>query len=86
MTQGIPVSSAKYWEMRIHALPWSIQNFLVPSSGLERVRPSFTLSWEKNVGLKSMPMFLSFANATHLAKCFGSILSLSTNSPGSKMA
>ena len=28
MTQGIPVSSAKYWEMRIHALPWSIQNFL----------------------------------------------------------
>ena len=32
MTQGTPVSSAKYWEIRIHARPCSIQNFLVSSS------------------------------------------------------
>ena len=40
---------------------------LVSSSGLDNVSPSFTLSWEKNVGLKSIPIFLSFANSTHLA-------------------
>lgn len=77
---------AMYSEIRMQALPCSIQNFLVSSSGLDKVSPSFTFSWEKNVGLKSIPMFLSFANSTHFAKCFGSNLSLSTYSPSSKIA
>ena len=51
-----------------------------------RVRPSTTLLWEKKVGLKSRPIPFSFAKSTHFLKCFGSILSLSANSPSSKIA
>ena len=86
MTHGTPVSFAKYSEMRMHAFPWLIQNFLVSSSGLDKVSPSFTFSWEKNVGLKSIPIWCFFANSTHFAKCFGSKASRSANSPGSKIA
>ena len=43
-------------------------------------------SWEKNVGLKSIPMLCFFANSTHFAKCFGSKASRSANSPDPKIA
>ena len=39
ITQGIPVSFAKYSEIRIQAIPCLIQKALISSSGLERVRP-----------------------------------------------
>ena len=65
ITQDCPSSSAKYREMRIHACPCRIQNRRISSSWLDSV--SFAaFSWEKNVGVKSIPMFLSFAYSTHL--------------------
>lgn len=49
MVQGCPSSSARYWLMRMQALPCSTQNFRVSSLGLARVSGSH-LGWEKRWG------------------------------------
>ena len=41
--------------MRRQAMQWSIQKRRTVSSGEDRVSPSGTMGWEKQVGLKSMP-------------------------------
>ena len=84
MMHGWPSSSARYCEMRIHALPCSTQNLRVSGFGLESVSGSH-FGCEKYVGLKSQPSPRSLQNFTHGAKCFGSSLSLSTQPPFSSV-
>ena len=80
MTHGWPSSCARYCEMRMHALPWSIQNRRVSGFGLESVSGSH-FGCEKKVGLKSQPRTRALQKSTHFLKCFGSSLSRSTQPP-----
>ena len=62
-------------------MPCRTQNARTFGSGLESVSPFAASGCEKNVGLKSRPMPRFFAQATHGAKCLGSILSRSATLP-----
>ena len=61
--------------------PCSIQKFLTDLSGFDNVIPDEDFGWEKNVGLKSKPIFKSFAQSTHLEKLAGEMLSRLMNFP-----
>ena len=86
ITQGTPVSFAKYSGNTDTCLSMlDPETFWSPHPGWIRVSPSFTLSCEKKCRVKVNPTWcLPLQTLPTLLKCFGSSLSRSTNSPGSK--
>lgn len=62
-------------------MPWRIQNLRVDLSALESVNPSAASGWEKNVGLKSIPILRALHQSAHPLKCSKEISSLSTFLP-----
>jgi hypothetical protein len=77
IAHGLFCSDAKNSAIFRQAMPCLTQNALVFGSGLESVRPSAALGWEKKVGLKSSLMPFFFAQSVHGLKCRGSSLSRS---------
>ena len=79
-----PSASPMRWATWRQAMQWSIQKRRMASSGLDRVSPFFTMGWEKQVGLKSMPKPCSLANSTQGMKYRYAVLSRSAHSPSGK--
>ena len=53
ITQGWPNCSARYWEMRMQALPWPIQKRRVSSLGEDRVSGSHLESKVFGIGVEA---------------------------------
>ena len=60
------------------AVQWRIQKSRTALSGLDSVRPSLTMGWAKQVGLKSRPRLRAFDQSVQRLKCLGSSSSRST--------
>jgi hypothetical protein len=68
VTQGVPNALPIAAPISRDRRQCSIQNFRMPLSACDSVKPSAALGWEKQVGLKSSPTPRLFAQPIQLAK------------------
>jgi len=69
-TEGVPSCFPISAAIARHLFVCSIQNLRIPGFLLDKVNPSSASGWEKQVQLKSRPIFLFLAQFIHPLKCF----------------